>query len=532
MTDPSLIALLLAALLASSLLALFLLFRNQSLRRAAGNQAVSNDLIAQRLQDIFEKAAVGISQIESLTGRYVMVNRKFCEIVGFSRKELMQMSFQQITHPDDVGVDLDQIRRMIAGENNLPPWEKRYLHRDKHTVWVRISVSRLDADEVDTPHHLVIIEDITDRKLAEQRIEEQRSFLEALIESAPIPLYYKDTAGTYLMCNRAFEEFHGMTRDQVVGRSVNLFASGNSAQDAQAHDTAVMEQDGNEPLSVTRSRFNGKGELRQVVLTKAPFRSKDGKVAGLIGGIMDITELKEREHQLEAKNAEVERFTYMVSHDLKSPVVTIKNYLGVLQEDMQSGNTERIEEDLYFMQSAADHMAELLEDLLNFVKTGQMSGENELTNFQSVVISALDTVAGSLLDRNLAIQIEERDIPLYGDVIRLVEIWQNLIENAIKFTAENPAPQIVIGAEDGADGVAFFVRDNGVGISPSYHRKIFNLFEKLDQNSSGSGLGLALVKRTVESYAGHISVESDGAGKGTCFRFTLPRACQMPDPLE
>jgi len=485
-------------------------------------------LTIQQLQNIFEKAAVGISQIESLTGRYVMVNRKFCEIVGFTAEELLQMNSQQITHPDDVAIDLGRIQQMISGENQLPPWEKRYLHREKHTVWVRISVSRLATADTDTPYHLVIIEDITDRKRAEQLVEEQRSFLEALIDNVPIPLYYKSTEGIYLMCNRAFEEFHGLPRAQVIGKSVHLFASGAMAKDAEAHDASVVGQDGSEPSNVMRSRLNSKGELRQVILTKAPFRAVDGKVAGLIGAIMDITELKEREQELEARSAEMERFTYMVSHDLKSPVVTIKNYLGVLQEDMKSGDSARLEEDIYFMESAASHMAELLGDLLDFLKTGQINNDCEWTTFHSVVISALDTVAGSLLDRPISIQVEERELSLYGNLTRLVEIWQNLIENAIKFTAETSEPQIVIGATDHAEGVVFFVRDNGVGIPPRYHQRVFRLFEKLDSSSSGTGLGLALVKRSVESYDGKTWVDSAGQGLGTCFHFTLPKACQAP----
>ena len=113
---------------------------------------------------------------------------------------------------------------------------------------------------------------------------------------------------------------------------------------------------------------------------------------------------------------------------------------------------------------------------------------------------------------------------LFGDLPRLVEIWQNLVENAVKYMGSQVKPSIKLGLEQVAGETVFFVRDNGIGIDTRYHENIFGLFNKLDSASEGSGLGLALVKRIVELYGGRIWVESQGSGQGSCFRFTLPGA--------
>ena len=132
-------------------------------------------------------------------------------------------------------------------------------------------------------------------------------------------------------------------------------------------------------------------------------------------------------------------------------------------------------------------------------------------------------MAGSIAESRVEVKVDDAAISLYGDRQRLVEIWQNLIENAVKYMGDRESPLIEVGAEIDGEDTVFFVRDNGIGIDPRYKEKIFGLFEKLDPKTDGSGLGLALVKRIVALYHGSIRVESE-PGKGACFRFTLPEA--------
>lgn len=246
----------------------------------------------------------------------------------------------------------------------------------------------------------------------------------------------------------------------------------------------------------------------------------------LMGSVWKIAERKQKERELEKKNAELERFTYTVSHDLKSPLVTIKTFLGYLEADIKTPDNPRVQQDLGFMHNAADKMAQLLNELLELSRVGRLVNPPQQLSFMDLVSEAVQLDAGRISDRGVTVEIIESPVILFGDRARLVEIWQNLVENAVKYSGDAPEPHIEVGCalEDG--DLVFFVRDNGIGIDPRYHEKVFSLFDKLDANSEGTGLGLALVRRIVEMYGGRIWVDSKGVGHGSCFRFTLPEAVQ------
>ncbi len=253
---------------------------------------------------------------------------------------------------------------------------------------------------------------------------------------------------------------------------------------------------------------------------------QSGSERHFLAVITDISERKAYQEQLEAKNAELERFTYSMSHDLKSPLVTIKTFLGYLPEDIASGDRHRLDKDMEFMRSAADRMGLLLDELLELSRIGRVMQDSVVTPHDQLVQMALQMVAGRMEGMAVEFDLQPQTLALYGDRTRLVEIWQNLIENAVKYRGAADPLQIGIGLEQTGGETIFFVRDNGIGIDPRHRHKIFNLFDKLDPKSEGTGIGLALVKRIVELYQGRIWVESEGVGRGSCFRFTLPGALQ------
>lgn len=232
----------------------------------------------------------------------------------------------------------------------------------------------------------------------------------------------------------------------------------------------------------------------------------------------------ETTEEIKQKNTELERFTYTISHDLKSPLVTVKTFLGYLEQDMLSQDRERVGQDIGYIRTAADKMGQLLDELLEMSRIGRMVNPPVNVSFRELVEEALNAVAGRTAERGVDVQVEDKDLSLHGDRPRLAEIWQNLIENAVKFMGDQEKPLIEIGTETQGTDTVFFVRDNGMGIDTRYNAKVFGLFEKLDPKSEGTGLGLALVKRIVELYRGTIRLESEGPGQGTCVRFTLPEA--------
>ena len=226
--------------------------------------------------------------------------------------------------------------------------------------------------------------------------------------------------------------------------------------------------------------------------------------------------------ELESKNAELERFTYTVSHDLKSPLITIKGYLSLLKKDIPGGDARTVDEDLTIMTHAADRMAQLLADLLDLSRIGRLINPPEEVPLGDLARAAVDLVGGQIEQRGVEVDISS-DLPVvFGDRPRLLEVMQNLVDNAVKHMGDQPEPRIEIGARSVNGEMICYVRDNGMGIEPRYHEKIFGLFEKLDNSVEGSGVGLALIKRIVELHGGRIWVESEGMEKGSTFCFTIP----------
>jgi signal transduction histidine kinase len=230
--------------------------------------------------------------------------------------------------------------------------------------------------------------------------------------------------------------------------------------------------------------------------------------------------------ELEAKNAELERFTYTVSHDLKSPLITLRGFLGYMEADAHSGNLERLTEDIERVVDATDKMRRLLEELLELSRIGRLVNPSQDVPFAEVAREAAELVRGRLEARGVAVEIAP-DLPLVrGDRLRLVEAVQNLLDNAAKFMGDQQHPRVEVGARYGADPPVLFVRDNGLGVPARHRERVFRLFEKLDPASEGSGVGLALVKRIVELHGGHVWIEPGSGERGASFCLTLPLAAR------
>ena len=223
---------------------------------------------------------------------------------------------------------------------------------------------------------------------------------------------------------------------------------------------------------------------------------------------------------LEAKNAELERFTYTVSHDLKSPLVTIGGFLGFIEEDIKRGDLNSIVRSTERIGEAAKKMRRLLDELLELSRIGRLANPSVEVPFEKLAREAVELVQGELTSKQVEVQIEAGLPIVFVDKMRMVEVLQNLISNAIKFMGGQSQPVIEIGQKEINHQKVLFVRDNGIGIASEYHDRIFGLFNKLDQFSEGTGIGLTLVKRIIEVHGGKIWVESK-LGKGATFFFTL-----------
>jgi len=232
---------------------------------------------------------------------------------------------------------------------------------------------------------------------------------------------------------------------------------------------------------------------------------------------------KEREaviQQLKRKNQELDRFAVRVSHDLKTPLITLAGFLGYLDRDIKAGDSERAEKDFSQINAAAKTMGNFVDELLDLSRVGRITNPPKDVPFDGIVEEALKAAEGLIRARQVQVEIEAVFPFVYVDRARIVQVMQNLITNAVKFMGDQPNPKMVIGFEEVDGDHIFSVSDNGIGIAPENHERIFELFNKLDPNSDGTGIGLGLVKKIIEVHHGNIWVESE-PGKGSIFKFTL-----------
>ena len=367
---------------------------------------------------------------------------------------------------------------------------------------------------------------VTERELAKQALKESEEKFRNLFENmndgfALHKIILDDDRNPidyeFIEANSVFLERVGMQAEQLIGRTaLELFPQ---------TERSWIETFGEVATSGQSMQFtNYSVELDKYYETRV-YCPRPGYFAGVFS---DITENKkaeiEREKlitELSAKNEELERFTYTVSHDLRAPLVTIRGFLGYLREDALKGNKDRIENDVQRIMEATNKMQELLQDLLELSRIGRMMNAPETLPFDSLVQDALEIVHGELDEQQITIQTQPNLPTVYGDRQRLTEILQNLLENAIKYMGDQPEPLIEIGQQGEEDGMPiFYVRDNGIGIASEHQQRIFDLFTKLDPETEGTGIGLALIKRIVEVHGGRIWVESE-PGKGSTFYFSL-----------
>ena len=226
--------------------------------------------------------------------------------------------------------------------------------------------------------------------------------------------------------------------------------------------------------------------------------------------------------ELERRNAELERFTYTVSHDLRSPLVTVRGFVDLLEKDVAAADRERTAADLDRIRHATATMEKLLRELLELSRIGRVTNPPERVSLDELAQQAVALLHGRLRAANVRVDVQPGLPTVHGDRSRLLEVFQNLIENGVKFRSGQGEPVVEVASRPGSDGPVVCVRDNGVGIDPRYHDRIFGLFERLDPRVEGTGVGLALVKRIIEVHGGRVWVESEGAGKGSTFCFTLP----------
>lgn len=450
------------------------------------------------------------------------------KLTGYRPYEVLnnnRIAYEEIIYDEDRRHVRDEVEKGLSKNQK---YQVRYRIKSKEgkLIWVWEQSHGVFNEKNELKYIEGFILDITKEIDAMQEAEFQSYFLRLIVDNIPFPLFYKDVKGVYTGCNNSFCEYLGMPREEIIGKTVYDIFEKSQADVFHEKDQELYEL-GSSQSYQTNVRFPD-GRLMDAVFHKIVFHDHNGKTLGIIGLYFDITKRVEAEKvirqqmdELERINSELERFSYSVSHDLRSPLVTIKGFLGLLKEDLKEGNQQDVDENIMRIENATDKMQDLLEDLLHLSRVGRIVNPYEEFSMTTVAYEVKELLFGVIREKGCEIIIDEEMPEVYADKSRTRELYQNLIENAIKFSVNEQKPVIKIYHRNEDDKAVFCVEDNGIGIPEAYHDKIFGLFNKLDTNSPGTGVGLSLVKNIVENHNGKVWVESQGHNKGSVFCFTL-----------
>lgn len=362
--------------------------------------------------------------------------------------------------------------------------------------------------------------------------------LNSIVRTAVDGIVTIDVHGTVKTFNLAAERLFGYMASEVIGHNVSMLMPQPHRADHDSYLHRYLETGDPRIIGIGREVDGRRKDGTTFPLDLAVSEFEVDGETYFTGMLRDITERREmrleREEligQLEDKNAELERFTYTVSHDLKSPLITIKGFLGMLESDAESGNFDRMHSDIQRISTAADKMKELLDEVLQLSRIGRVARPSEPVDFGALVGEVVELLDGPLNEAGIDVTVGD-DLPVvFGDRVRLREVVQNLLENSLKFIDDDKEERwIAIGARSARDQVECWIEDNGIGIDPRYQKKVFGLFDQLDPHREGTGVGLALVKRIIEVHGGRVGMESPGLGKGARVTFTLPRPPNSEEP--
>jgi len=428
------------------------------------------------------------------------------------------LNYDQLIHPDDLPRIEAEVTKYLDHGPDSYQQQYRLRHGDGHWIWLedRTWLSRDQQGHVTDIYGVLI--DISEEKNLHEQIRAGEANYRMLFEANPHPMWVFDLDTlAFLAVNGAAITKYGYSREEFLAMTIKDIRppedtgrlTENIARVTEGLDQAGIWQhitkDGAKlAVEITSHTLNFESRRAEVVLAH------------------DVTERLRAETALLKRNNALEQFHYTTSHDLRTPLVTIETFLGFLEEDMAKPDPVAVTRDIDHIRTATRRMNALLNDLGRLM----LSQEDKATttNFSDLTREISYLVAGEAATRNVQFIIKPSRRSLHGNQNHLIQIWQNLVENAFKYMGDQTQPTVEIGIEEKPEGPIFYVRDNGIGIDKAYQHRIFGLFDQIDSSSPGSGLGLALVKRIVEMYGGRIWVESEGAGQGSCFRFNLPLA--------
>ena len=490
-------------------------------------------------RNVFEYSVVG--KAISLVDGSLRTNNAYRKILGYSEDELALLKWQDMTHPDDLERDQSIINSIISGEILSKQWEKRYIHKDGHSVWVDISTYLQRDDEGKPLYFITTIFDITERKSAEETLRENERRLSSLYDTVGDVLIHLavEDIGVYrfISVNHAFYKITGLTEEMVIGKLVTeVIPQPSLSFLLEKYQQAVEEK--------AIIKWEETSEYPSGLLTGevsiAPVLDDNGHCTHLVGSVHDITERKQAEEairtlneeleqrvidrtlQLETANKELEAFSYSVSHDLRAPLRHISGFISLF---LKAKTAELTEEELGYLNivtTSAAEMGKLIDALLTFSRLNRTGLQKTLNDTKQIVQQGLKLYEREIESRNIEIKIGNLH-KTFGDYQLIGQVWTNLISNAIKYTSKREKAIIEIGSYVEDSETVFYIKDNGAGFNMKYADKLFGVFQRLHKprDFEGIGIGLANINRIVTRHGGRCWAQGE-ENTGATFYFSIP----------
>ncbi len=477
----------------------------------------------ERFRLTIDNAATGMALV-ALDGRFVRVNRALCDITGYSADELTQRTFRDITHPDDLGKEVELSDRLTRGDIPRYQFEKRYMRKDGSVVECLLNVSLFRAPDGAPRYFISQIEDVTLRKRASEAIRLSEAKFSGIVSIASDAIISVDKDQRITIFNEGAEKIFGYATREVLGTALERLIP-ERFRAAHREDFAAFAA-GREAARRMREIF-GLRKNGEEFPAEASISKVDVEGATFFSVVLrDVTDRKQAEAALQRALAARDDVLGIVAHDLRNPLSAIMMQAEMLErsgpEPEQRDQTPRL-----IIARSAERMNRLIQDLLDVaqVEAGQLKVERERLSAVDLARDAVETHATLAASAGLELRLEvDRGVQaVMGDRDRLLQVFDNLIGNAVKFTPKGGC--ITVRAVPGNQEVVFSVADTGAGIAPENVPHVFERFWQAATRARrlGAGLGLPITRGIVEAHGGRIWVES-ALGRGSSFYFAIPAA--------
>jgi two-component system CheB/CheR fusion protein len=471
--------------------------------------------------------------VHGVDGRIDSWNRGAQAVYGYSEDEAVGKDIGMLMAEGERAAYLERVGRLKAGE--AVEIEGRRRRRDGREVDVSSGLSLIPQGSGGRPAIACIDRDITPRKLADKRVRDSEQRFRTMADSAPVLIWVSDVAGRIEFANREFAAFCGFEPGELAGRRwPELLQMESGAAPMRISQDAAGGRAGR--MELTAQLRAADGELRWMKVTALPrVRDGSGVEGGMVGSMVDVHAQVEAERALRLANVRKDEFLAMLGHELRNPLVPIRNAAEVLRH--LGVKDPRLDWAYDTLVQQVGHVTRLVDDLLDIsrVTRGALVLHLEPVDLCRAIDSAVEATRELVRRKGhrLEVKIGERPCYVEGDTIRLVQVFENLLANAAKYTEDGG--EIALSVERQDPEVVVRVRDNGLGIASSMKDRIFDLFvqdaRSLDRSQGGLGIGLALVRHLVEMHGGRVEAKSEGVGRGSEFEVRLPRLAKQPAPV-